>query len=64
MKKLNRVENERMLKETKGDWDRCSICGTTVKGSFMKKYSHCVKHAWNAAMPLVQLVGICFGIVA
>jgi len=63
MKKLNQTENQEMLKETKGGWNRCAICNTYVSGGFWKKYAHCVKHAWNATMPLVTLVGICFGIV-
>ena len=64
MRKLNVEVNKEMLKETKGGWNRCSICGQNVSGGFWTKYSHCVKHAWNATMPLVTLVGICFGIVA
>ena len=63
MKKLNKVENMNMLQEVKGGWNRCSICGTTVNGNFAKKYAHCVKHAWNSVKPIVELVGICFGVV-
>ena len=63
MKRLNMMENEKQLKEVKGGWDRCKICGSTVKGNFAKKYAHCVKHAWNSVKPIVELVGICFGVV-
>ena len=63
MKRLNQMDNENMLKDVMGGWNKCKICGTTVTGNFAKKYAHCVKHAWNSVMPIVELVGICFGIV-
>ena len=62
MKKLNRVENENMLKEVKGGWDRCAMCGTTVRGGFWTKYGHCVKHAFNSVLSVADLVGTCFGV--
>jgi len=63
MKKLNQVENKEMLKEIKGGWNRCAICNTYVSGGYVKKYAHCVKHAWNAVFPFWELVETCFGIV-
>ncbi len=59
---MNIMDTETAM-EVCGGWNRCAICGTTVNGGFWKKYAHCVKHAWNATMPLVSLVGLCFGIV-
>ncbi len=63
MNKMNVMTMDE-TREMNGGWDVCRMCGKYVSGGFWTKYGHCVSHAWNAAMPLVTLVGICFGIVA
>ena len=52
------------MKVTRSGWNTCAICHQYVSGGFWTKYAHCVKHAWHAVMPIVQLVGLCFGIFA
>ena len=63
MRKLNVEVNKEMLKETKGGWNRCSICGQNVSGGVLAKYSHCTQHAWRAVFPFWDLLEVCFGIV-
>lgn len=40
----------------------CRVCNSHVKDGFWNMYKHCFKHAWNATMPIVQVMSWCFGI--
>ena len=57
MKKLT-MEQTRNIN---GGWDRCAICGQTVKGNWWKKYEHCLKHA-SRCLPWGDIMAIAFGI--
>ena len=58
---MNHMSIESM-KEQRAGWTKCKICGQNVYGGFWTKYYHCLKHAWNSVMPILELVAFCFGV--
>lgn len=63
--KLNMIQEETARQFNGGAKPmHCKLCGETVYGGFARQYAHCIKHTWSVAMPILELVALCFGIVA